>query len=67
MPLSERSFVDTLNLSEVVGCCSPRLQTRGFSLPLATKPSPLKRRATNSLLPSSANEGFNPKRDESVR
>ena len=37
--------------SDADGCCSPRLQTRGFCVPLATKPSPLKRRATTSAPP----------------
>src|ERR1017187_7090597 len=39
-------------------CCSPRLQTREFSSQLATKPSPLKRRATASVHPGEQNARF---------
>jgi hypothetical protein len=40
------------------GRCSPRLQTRGFSSQLATKPALLKRRATTLRLPGEQTRGF---------
>src|ERR1700724_2601862 len=49
-PLNIISFVEIPRDADG-GSCSPRLQTRGFSKALASKPSPLKRRATISARP----------------